>query len=637
VTAWPGSPATLTVAAAVALGAMLAALVLGGGRPQAAVGGLSEAAALTGWGLAISKLAFDLAAISTVGTLLTAVVLLPPQGNGPHPLQTRVLGAAFWSASVWAVSAVAGSVFTVSDVSGHPVSDLLAGGGRVLWQGLSVVPLAAALLVSAVAAVAVAASAAWTSTVAARVRLLAVAVLGLTPTLFTGHAATAADHDLATTSLVVHVVAATCWLGGLGGLVVFLRGAGPALAAATARYSSLALACFLLVAASGALNAWTRLGTSVAAWTSGYGALVAAKTGALIALGGLGWAHRRRTLPRLDAGLPRAFLRLAVVELTLMAATVGVAVALGRTPATTGSAAAARAPSHGAGHATLPVELVPFSPVRLLTEWRPDAITLALVAIAGIWYLRRLRSLHRQGRRWPLTRTASFVAGLAVVVLATCGGLAIYAPALLSVHVARFFTLGLLGPALVCLGAPVTLDRLAVGADGAAEAAGNPVTALVPRRLAASLGDPINGLVLFVVVLYLIYITPVLTWSLRSVPANLATSAVPFGIGAVLLWPVLARDPVPEPEPRGSRLAITALLLLALAAFAGYLATWEGVLGAGWFDTLEWNWSDPMTDQQRAAVVVAGFTVVLGAPLLLAVWRLPAPEPDGSEEPDYGA
>ena len=46
----------------------------------------------------------------------------------------------------------------------------------------------------------------------------------------------------------------------------------------------------------------------------------------------VGWWHRRTTLPGVAAGDPAAFRRLAVVELLIMAGTIGLAVALSRTP-----------------------------------------------------------------------------------------------------------------------------------------------------------------------------------------------------------------------------------------------------------------------------------------------------------------
>jgi putative copper resistance protein D len=86
-----------------------------------------------------------------------------------------------------------------------------------------------------------------------------------------------------------------------------------------------------------------------AALGTGYGALLAAKTGALVLLGVMGWWHRRVTLPRLQAGEASAFRRLAAVEVGLMVATVAVAVALAASPPPPAGAA----PGSAAGGASV--------------------------------------------------------------------------------------------------------------------------------------------------------------------------------------------------------------------------------------------------------------------------------------------
>ena len=56
------------------------------------------------------------------------------------------------------------------------------------------------------------------------------------------------------------------------------------------------------------------------------------KAGLLIGLGVIGYLHRKRTLPAItDDGDRRPLIRLAVVEIGIMAATIGVASALART------------------------------------------------------------------------------------------------------------------------------------------------------------------------------------------------------------------------------------------------------------------------------------------------------------------
>ena len=58
--------------------------------------------------------------------------------------------------------------------------------------------------------------------------------------------------------------------------------------------STLAGACLAVVTVSGVLTAQVRLGSWAALFLTGYGALVIAKVGALVLLGGLGLLTRRR-------------------------------------------------------------------------------------------------------------------------------------------------------------------------------------------------------------------------------------------------------------------------------------------------------------------------------------------------------
>jgi Copper resistance protein D len=170
------------------------------------------------------------------------------------------------------------------------------------------------------------------------------------------------------TNLGVHVVAASVWVGGLLALLMHGRGRDD-LAPAAARFSAVALVCFLATGLSGLLAAWLVLRSAdelSGALGSGYGALVLAKTIALTALGAFGWHHRRRTLPMLrTGGARRGFRRFAAVEAAVMLATVALAVALSSSP----PPAAANAP-------TSAVEAAPTAPEAGPAE-RPTADPMA--------------------------------------------------------------------------------------------------------------------------------------------------------------------------------------------------------------------------------------------------------------------
>jgi putative copper resistance protein D len=178
---------------------------------------------------------------------------------------------------------------------------------------------------------------AWRSTrpaTAAALLLLAGGAL-VVPAVLTGHSAAADNHLLAVTNLALHVVAAAVWVGGLVALIVHGRRTDEVVTA-SARFSRVALACFVVSGASGLLAAWLilagRPGGFGAVLGTGYGWLLTLKLLALLALGTFGWQHRRRTLPALRDRQPGAFHRFAVAEAAVMLATIAVAVALAASP-----------------------------------------------------------------------------------------------------------------------------------------------------------------------------------------------------------------------------------------------------------------------------------------------------------------
>jgi hypothetical protein len=124
-------------------------------------------------------------------------------------------------------------------------------------------------------------------------------LLGPLPVALTGHSATGGAHDIASDSLVLHVLAVSLWVGGLVALLSVATARGPdraaALGTAVPRFSRTALFCWIAVGVTGLVNALVRV-TPVELFTTSYGALVLAKAAALAVLGGLGFLHRRRTV-----------------------------------------------------------------------------------------------------------------------------------------------------------------------------------------------------------------------------------------------------------------------------------------------------------------------------------------------------
>lgn len=327
-------------AVAVALGALLAIvvfLVIGGAAPTATATGLQDAGPVVGWLLPVSRLAMDLAAIGTVGCVVFAACLVPAEGVDLRPGARRALRAGSWWALAWAVTAAIGSMLTLADISGLPLLELVRSADVAV--SLVTVGQSRSLLIVVALATLVSWCARRVSAAEGTLPVLLLAAGTLIPPILTGHASSHSNAELATVSLIVHVVAASAWVGGLGAVLLFGRTPAVDEVVTVTRFSVLAVGCFLATALSGLINAWVQLAYGAGALTellaSGYGWLVLGKMAALAALAGFGWWHRRHTLVELTAGRPRAFRRFAGRELLVMIGTVAMAVALSRTPTPT--------------------------------------------------------------------------------------------------------------------------------------------------------------------------------------------------------------------------------------------------------------------------------------------------------------
>lgn len=96
----------------------------------------------------------------------------------------------------------------------------------------------------------------------------------------------------------------------------------------------------------------------------------------------------------------------------------------------------------------------------LLTAWQTDTLSLVSLAIEvalAAWYVVSVRRLAARGRTWPKGRTACFVAGTILMIVAVQSGLASYDDQVFWVHVVQHLLLMNFAPILLALSAPVTL------------------------------------------------------------------------------------------------------------------------------------------------------------------------------------
>lgn len=328
-----GRPLVIVLAAAVAVGVAVPVAVLTGAA-AAPLTDLGDPGAIVRWGLPLVQGVLDVAAATTVGLLLTVALV----GDRRPRLPTVAARYACLSGLVWALSGAVVTVLGFADVAG--VRPFAAG---FTSEFPSAVWDLGALRVEAIGAALAALVALGAAMVRSRrgLSLLAVlAVAAVLPLAWGGHSAEATNHTLAVGSLALHLTGVVIWVGGLLALVALRPVIGLAMGVAVERFSRLAGWCFAIVAISGGLNAWTRIG-QLAGLTSPYGLVVLGKSAALVLLGLAGWQQRRTVIPRLRARPETlgTFTRLATVEAIVMGAAMGMAAVLARSaPPTPGAA-----------------------------------------------------------------------------------------------------------------------------------------------------------------------------------------------------------------------------------------------------------------------------------------------------------
>ena len=577
------------VVSLLAAASLVVALRIGGGAPQSVPVGLADAGPITGWGLPIARLIADVAGMVGIGGLLTVTWLLSASERGLTRSGVASMRLASVASLIAAFAAVVEIQLTVSDVLGIPPDQSLD--PTQTWSFLNQTSQGRALLVQTLLSLVVGLTARLVTTRAGAALLLLAATMALASPALAGHATS--DHMTGVSSLMIHIVAVAWWVGGLIGLGLVVRSSRIAVPNAVSRFSSLALGCYVTVLITGVVNAWLRLGSFQELFGSSYGHLVLAKSTALVVLGAMGWLQRRRTIPALQAGERRAFLRLAAGEVALMAVTVGIAVGLAQSPEPTTTSETQASQILG-----FPM---PDPPTigRLLFDLRLDGFILFPAIIAGVFYLRGVRTLRRRGDGWPPGRTAAWLSGLALIVAVTCSGLGRYAAVMFSAHMVQHMALNMVAPLLLVLGAPITLALRALPAgspDGGLRAGLVRVLHSLPVRI---LTHPLVASALFIGSVYGLYFSSLFETAMGNHWGHLLMQLHFVLVGSLFFWSLVGVDPGPQRPPYPLRLLLMLIATGLHALFSVALLSSNTVIAAGYYHSLHRPWGDSLLEDQH--------------------------------------
>ena len=429
--------------------AVLTGLVIGGG---AAALQFSDPGPVIRFGVPLAKALMNLSMAVSIGSLVFAAFA----ANDKSALLRKLLNLASAAAAVWAIAASVHFVLSFVSVSGAEFS-LEQSFSQGLWVYATEIELGISLALNLLAAFAISILALSVSSLTASAFVAALGLGSLIPLALIGHAAGTANHSLAVNSLGLHLVGIVTWVGGLVAVFALKKDLLGEARPMLSRYSSLALAGFVIVAVSGIGSSYVRI-PDAAGLFSPYGQLLFIKVVLLVMLGGFGAIYRTRILSKISE--KGSFFKLALLEIFIMGSAIGMGTALARTaPPVSQGEFIVPSPAQLLTGEPLPPE---FTMATFFTQWKLDILwgLIALWAIGA--YLVAVRRLKARGDSWPVARTISWVSGMLVLIFVTSGSLNVYQEYLFSIHMVAHMFLTMAIPVLLVPGAPVTLLTLSL-------------------------------------------------------------------------------------------------------------------------------------------------------------------------------
>ena len=256
----------------------------------------------------------------------------------------------------------------------------------------------------------------------------------------------------------------------------------------------------------------------------------------------------------------------------------------------------------------------PSLPSLLVTHWELSASIATPAAAAAILYGRASRR-----RRWPARRTASFLTGIGVIVIALQSGIDGYDAQLLSDHMVQHLLLLVVAPPLLLGGRPVLLALRALPAGRR-------------RGFARSLDrarrftGPVPSLGLFAVVILLTHLPAFYDATLRH-PGLHDTEHALYILAGLLVWsPLLDGDPVPRHRLNGlGKLAYLIAVMMPMALIGAYLNRHAGLVYPPYGPPARTLGISALNDQAQAGAIMW----VAGGVVMTARWPVGGGRGDG--------
>lgn len=192
-----------------------------------------------------------------------------------------------------------------------------------------------------------------------------------------------------------------------------------------------------------------------------------------------------------------------------------------------------------------------------------SALPLLPLAIAAAVYLVLAVRRGREPRGWSPWRTASFLAGIALLVLAATPALSPYPVGDFRGHMHQHLLLGMYAPLGLVLGAPITLILRSIS-----PVHGRLISRLMRSRSAHSVANPVVALTLAVGGLAVLYFTPLYTATTANAPLHLLVHAHFLLAGYLFAWVIAGPDPAPDRPSVPTRLVVLGVAIAGHAVIS---------------------------------------------------------------------
>jgi putative copper resistance protein D len=284
--------------------------------------------------------------------------------------------------------------------------------------------------------------------------------------------------------------------------------------------------------------------------------------------------------------------------------------------------ASAPASAHG-------VAATPPNVAMVLTGWSFDVEVWLPVLLAAWGYLVLVRAVDRAHptNRVPRVRVWCWLAGLAVLLVATQSVIGAYDTTLFTVHMAQHLLLTMVAAPLLLLGAPVTLLLRAASSELRQDL----ILPVLHSRVVRFLSHPIVAWTQFAAIMWASHFTGLFDAALEDPLIHVLEHALFLGSALLFWWPVIGADPGPRRLSHPMRLGYLLVGMpfssfLGLAIFSASSVLYEH------YATLQRTWGQtPLEDQQWAGGIMwaGGDLVFLLAMVVTMIAWLRAEEAEG--------